>query len=139
MFYVLLSFILLGDIMFTKHGLVYMLNSFVFTICALTIALVIASLVRNKAAINGIVNVIALGSSFLCGSFVPMEWLPDGVLKAAHILPSYWYIKNNELLKTMEDVTLDALKPVFVNMGVICGFTLVFIIVFNVCTRRKAN
>ncbi|MFQ9514885.1 MAG: ABC transporter permease [Eubacterium sp.] len=138
-FYVLLSFVLLGDVMFTKRGLMYMLNSFVFTICALAIALVIGNVVRNKEAINGIVNVVALGSSFLCGSFVPMEWLPDGVLKAAHILPSYWYIKSNEILKTMEEVTIEALKPVFINMGVICGFILLFIVVFHICTKKKAD
>lgn len=137
-FYVLLSFVLLGDVMFTKHGVFYILNSFIFTICALTIALVIGSVVRNKEAINGIVNVVALGSSFLCGSFVPMEWLPDSVLKIAHILPSYWYIKSNEILKTMEEVTVDALKPVFVNMGVICAFAAAFIILFNICTKKKA-
>lgn len=136
--YVILSVVLLGDVMFTSHGLLYMLNSFVFSICALTIALVIGSVVRNKEAINGIVNVIALGSSFLCGSFVPMEWLPEIVLKIAHILPSYWYIKNNELLKTMEKVNLEGLQPVLINMGVICGFCMVFVVIFNICTKRKS-
>ncbi len=95
MFYVLISFFLIGDIMFSIHGLFYMINSFLFTICALTIAFLIGNLLQNKNAISGIVNVIALGSSFLCGSFVPMEWLPKSVLTLAHILPSYWYIKTN--------------------------------------------
>ncbi len=67
--------------MFTVHGIILMVNSFVFSICALTIAILIANLVNNKNAINGIVNVVALGSSFLCGAFVPIEWLPDTVLK----------------------------------------------------------
>ena len=33
----------------------------------------------NKNAINGIINVVALGSSFLCGTFVPVEFLPNRV------------------------------------------------------------
>lgn len=136
-FYVILSVILLGNVMFTVHGLLYILNSFLFSICALTIALVVGSVVRNKEAINGIVNVIALGSSFLCGCFVPMEWLPDIVLKIAHILPSYWYVKTNEILKTMEEVNLESLQPVLMNMGVICGFCMAFVVLFNVCTKRK--
>ena len=115
-FYVSLSFILLGDIMFTAHGLIYIINSFIFTLCTLTIAFLIGNLVSNKNAINGIVNVVALGSSFLCGSFVPMEWLPDSVLKIAHILPSYWYIKTNELLKTMETFNLETMKPILINI-----------------------
>ena len=83
--YVLLSFVLIGKIMFTIQGALYIINSFIFTMCAATIALLIGSIVSNKNAINGIVNVIALGSSFLCGAFVPMQWLPDTVLKIAHI------------------------------------------------------
>ena len=60
-FYVILSFILIGDVIFTAHGLIYIVNSFVFTICAVTVALLIGNLVNNKNAINGIVNVVALG------------------------------------------------------------------------------
>ena len=93
--YVILSFILIGNIMFSTQGIIYLINSFIFTICATTIALFIGNLVSNKNTINGIVNVIALGSSFLCGAFVPMEWLPNEVLKIAHILPSYYYISSN--------------------------------------------
>lgn len=58
--YVLLSFILIGDIMFTAHGLILIANSFVFSICSLTIAFLIANLINNKNAINGIINVVAL-------------------------------------------------------------------------------
>ena len=58
--YVVLSFILIGNIMFTAHGLILIANSFVFSICSLTIAFLIANLINNKNAINGIINVIAL-------------------------------------------------------------------------------
>lgn len=58
--YVALSFILVGNIMYSVHGLVYIINSFIFTICAVTIAFLIGNLVTNKNAINGIVNVVAL-------------------------------------------------------------------------------
>ena len=58
--YVVLSFILIGHIMFTAHGLILIANSFVFSICSLTIAFLIANLINNKNAINGIINVVAL-------------------------------------------------------------------------------
>ena len=136
-FYVVLSIILLGDIMFTEHGLIYILNSFVFTICTVTIAFLIGNLVSNKNAINGIVNVVALGSSFLCGAFVPMEWLPDSVLKIAHILPSYYYISSNEMIKKLEIVNPETMKPIFINMGIILIFTIGFIIITNIFSKRK--
>ncbi len=136
-FYVILSFILIGDIMFTKHGLILIANSFAFSICSLTIAFLIGNLINNKNAINGIINVIGLGSSFLCGAFVPVEWLPDSILKIAHILPSYWYIQSNEIIKTIEVVNIETLKPIFINISVIILFSVGYIILTNIITKNK--
>lgn len=136
--YTVIGFVLCGTEFFaTKQGIAYMANSFVFTFCAVTIAFMLANVIQNKEALNGIINVIALGSSFLCGAFVPVEWLPDGVLAAAHILPSYWYIQNNETVKTIETWNLKTVKPLLVNMGVILAFSVVFIILANVLSGRK--
>lgn len=137
LFYVFISFFVVGNVMFSMQGLIYIVNSFVFTLCALTIAVLVGNIVNNKNAMSGIVNVIALGSSFLCGAFVPVEWLPDTVLKIAHILPSYWYIQSNELIKTMEEFNLETLKPIMINMGVVLLFSIGFVIVTNLITRKK--
>lgn len=137
MIYVVLSFILVGDIMFSIHGIFYLINSFVFTICATTIALFIGNIVSNKNAISGIVNVIALGSSFLCGAFVPMEWLPEEIIKIAHILPSYYYISNNEILKTLEIINFNTIKPILLNVIIILSFSIIFIILTNIVSKRK--
>ncbi len=136
-FYVLLSFILVGNVMFTEHGLIYIANSFVFNICAVTIAILIGNLVNNKNAINGIVNVVALGSSFLCGAFVPMEWLPDSVLKIAHILPSYYFISSNEMITGLEVVNFEGMRPILFNMGIILIFTIVFVLINNIVSKKK--
>lgn len=136
-FYVALSFLLIGGVMFTIHGLIYMANSFVFTICSVTIAFLIGNVVSNKNAINGIVNVVALGSSFLCGAFVPMEWLPDSVLKVAHILPSYYYISSNEILTELEVFNFETMKPILMNMGIILIFAIAFIIITNIVSKKK--
>ena len=137
LFYVLISFFVVGNVMFSIQGIIYIVNSFVFTLCALTIAVLVGNIVNNKNAMSGIVNVIALGSSFLCGAFVPVEWLPDTVLKIAHCLPSYWYIQSNELIKTMEEVNLETLKPIMINMGVVLLFSIGFVIVTNLIARKK--
>lgn len=137
LFYVFISFFVVGNVMFSIQGLIYIINSFVFTLCALTIAFLVGSIINNKNAMSGIVNVIALGSSFLCGAFVPVEWLPDTVLKIAHILPSYWYIQSNELVKTMEEFNLETLKPIMMNMGVVILFAIGFILVANLIARQN--
>ena len=85
----------------------------------LTIAFLIANLINNKNAINGIVNVVALGSSFLCGAFVPVEWLPNFVLKLHIYYHHIGIYKQNEIVKTLETINFETLKPVMINMGVI--------------------
>lgn len=133
----ILGVILLGNFMFTVRGLVYMLNSFVFTFVSLTLALLISTVVNNKDAVSGIVNVVALGSAFLCGAFVPAEFLPTSVLRVAHALPAYWYINSNDLLETMETINFNTLEPIFINMGVMLLFALAFIILNNIISRYK--
>lgn len=136
-FYVLISIVLLKDIMLTTHGLLFVANSFVFAVCALSIGFFIGNLTSNKGALSGIVNVVALGSSFLCGSFVPMEYLPEGVIKVAHILPSYWYVQNNEVIATMESFEMADLKPLLYNGLVVAGFTLLFIVATTIVSKKK--
>ena len=135
--YVILSIVLVGDVMFTNQGMLLILNSFIFTISALTLALLIGNLVHNKEAMSGIVNVIALGSSFLCGAFVPTEFLPDFVLKIAHVLPSYYYIHNNDLIASLETINLETVKPIFLNMGILLLFGFVFVVMTNIITKKR--
>ena len=137
LFYVMISLLLVGDIMFSTHGLIYILNSLILTICATTISFFIGNVVTNKNALSGIVNVVALGSSFLCGAFVPLKWLPDTVIKIAHCIPTYYYIATNEALTTLEEFSMDTIKPLIVNMVIIIGFSIGFTILTNFVTRRK--
>lgn len=135
--YMILSLILFKDSMFTANGLAFVLNSLVFALCGLSIGFLIGNITTNKAAIGGIVNVVALGTSFLCGCFVPFEYMPDYVLKIAHILPTYYFVANNQLIKTIESFNIDTLKPIFINVGVVLAFTIVFVILSNYISKKK--
>lgn len=139
--FVIIGVIVVGDIMFSIRGLISIINSFIFTFCTLTLSILISSLTNNKNAISGIVNVIALGSAFLCGAFVPAEYLPDSVLNFAHILPAYYYINSNDLLKNIDVINISSMHPIIINMVIIIMFSILFIILNNVVTRkkRKAN
>lgn len=135
--YVILSFIMLGSTMWSTHGLLFILNLLVFTITVLSISFLLGKITNNKEAINGMVNVIALGSSFLCGSFVPIEYLPNFVLKIAHILPSYWFIISNEKISTLESITFESLKPIIFNMSILLLFAIIFTIISNYISKHK--
>lgn len=139
--FVIIGVTIVGDIMFSIRGLISIINSFIFTFCALTLSILISSLTNNKNAISGIVNVIALGSAFLCGAFVPAEYLPSSVLNFAHILPAYYYINSNDLLKNIDVINISSMHPIIINMIIIIMFSILFIILNNVVTRkkRKAN
>lgn len=135
--YTILGFIVFGSIMFSKRGLIYILNTFIFAIVALALSLLVSTLVNKKEAVSGIVNVVALSQAFLCGAFIPVMWLPDSVLKLAHVLPAYYYINSNELLASLEVLNFSNLKPIFINMGVMILFIVIFIILNNIFSKKK--
>lgn len=135
--FVIIGVTIVGDIMFSIRGLISIINSFIFTFCALTLSILISSITNNKNAISGIVNVIALGSAFLCGAFVPAEYLPSSVLNFAHILPAYYYINSNDLLKNIDVINISSMQPIIINMIIIIIFSILFIILNNIVTRKK--
>ena len=80
---------------------------------------------------------ILLLFSFLCGAFVPAEYLPSSVLNFAHILPAYYYINSNDLLKNIDVINISSMHPIIINMVIIIIFSILFIILNNIVTRKK--
>lgn len=137
-----LLFMLLGTILFSNtilslRGLVYALNLFIFIFTSLTLAILLSTLIDNKDAVNGIVNVISLGSAFLCGAFIPTEWLPETVIKISRIFPTYWYVNSNDLLASLQTINMTSLNQVIINMIVMLVFALIFIIINNIVSKKK--
>lgn len=139
--YIGISFIIVGQPMFSNHGLLLILNSFIFTFCVVAMALLLANLIKSRNALNGVVNVIGLGGSFLCGVFVPLAWLPDSVRIIAHALPSFWYVSANEYIAELETFSWESLCPLFGYFLIVLAFTAAFIILTNLIStlhRRQA-
>lgn len=133
----LLSVILLGKDMISIRGILYFVNTFMFVMPTLSFGILISTLVNNKDSIGGIVNVVSLGSAFLCGAFIPTEYLPKIVLSIAHIFPAYYFIDSNNLLSSMEIINFSNLTPVFINYFVLIIFMLIFIVVNNYVLKKK--
>lgn len=133
----LLAIILLGKSLLNIRGLLLILNTLIFTLQALTFALLISSLVNNKDAIGGIVNVVALGSAFLCGAFIPSMYLPEKVVSISHIFPAYYYNNSNDLVTSLEVINLTTLKPFITNIMMMLVFMLVFIVLNNFVIKNK--
>lgn len=121
----------------TSNTLLFMLNSFVFTICAASISFLIGNLAKNRQAISALANVVALGSSFVSGVFVPQSMIGASVLKFASFFPTYWYVKGNNLIGQMGIITKGSLNEVFGYIGIEIGFTIAFIALALVVGRQK--
>lgn len=136
--YVVISVVVLGaDVMFTGQGLLFALNAFVFSACATTIAILVSRFISKTTVVNGVMLVISIGSSFLCGAFVPAEYMPDAVLAFAHALPSYYYIYGNEQIRDIENFEFNSLAPILLNMAIVLAFSVVFVIVANIVSKKR--
>lgn len=87
----------LGDPDLWKAGY-YILNSLFLLLFSLALSYFLSSLTKDNGIINMVSNMLTLGMSFTCGVFVPLEYLGDGVIKGAHFLPYYWYIRACEIV-----------------------------------------
>jgi len=135
--YFIVSIFIVPDVIFSMHGVLYLVNSFIFMITCITLSFLLGNLIRNKNAISGVVNVIALGSSFLCGVFVPVDLLPSFVLSVAHIFPTFYYVEGNTLISSLEDFSFINLKPLFMNFIIMIIFSIVFIILTNIASKKR--
>ena len=68
-----------------------LLGSYLYMFICAVLALLVSSLTQQREVINGVTNVVALGSSFLAGVFVPVELLGENVVRIGKLLPAYWY------------------------------------------------
>lgn len=136
-FYTILSFVLIGSIMSTDQGIIYIINLAIFIISATSLAFLLGNIINNKNVVTSVINVLAIGSSFLCGVFVPVEYLPESVVNMGKILPTYYYVNSNNMVMTLEHVNFDTLKPIINNMIIMIIFSIVFIILTNIIANKK--
>lgn len=98
--------------------LCYLLNSFVLMLTALSISFLAGMLVENAFAVNGVVNVVSLGMSFLCGVFVPADVLGEKLRLAARFLPVYWYEEVNAMIGSNAGFTGSQLRMFWQGIGI---------------------
>ena len=139
--YLILSFLILKSSILNINGILYSLNMFIFFIVSFTIAILISNLVKSKGAISGVVNVISLGSAFLCGAFIPVKYMPSFALKIAHIFPTFYFIDNNEYIASIQNFDKASYEFVLKNFIIMIVFIIFFLILNTLVTRfkRKVN
>lgn len=125
-FLYMVLFVILYKYDFTRNDInLMMVNSLVFALTVVAMALMFTNLIKNDSAVQGLTNVLALGSSFLCGAFVPQKFLGPTAIKIGKVFPSYYYIRSNNLLE--ENPSFDIIK---INLLILLAYALGFIIIF---------
>ena len=139
--YLILSFLILKNSILNINGFLYSLNMFIFFIVSFTMAILISNLVKSKGAISGVINVISLGSAFLCGAFIPVKYMPSFALKIAHIFPTFYFIDNNEYIASLQNFDKASYEFVLKNFIIMIIFVMIFLILNSLVTRfkRKVN
>ena len=139
--YLILSFLILKSSILNINGILYSLNMFIFFIVSFTMSILISNLVKSKGAISGVVNVISLGSAFLCGAFIPVKYMPSFALKIAHIFPTFYFIDNNEYIASLQNFDKASYDFVLKNFIIMIVFIIFFLILNTLVTRfkRKVN
>lgn len=136
-FYVALSLLLVGDIVLTMNGVLFIANAAIMSLFAVAFAFLLTNLLKSNNAILALVNVVSIGSCFLCGVFVPAEWMPVFVQNLGRALPSFYYVENNWRISELQKFDFESLKPILINALVIIGATLLVVIINNLVTRKK--
>lgn len=105
-FYVLLigvSMIMYPEYVYSIKGLLSSINVGIFLLIAAAITFLVANLVERKEILNMICNTVGLSLSFLGGIFVPLQELPDSVIKISKFTPTYWYTMAQDSILTITD------------------------------------
>ena len=112
-------------------------NALAFTLACLSLSILISQLIRSRAVQQSIANVLALGTCFISGVFVPQELLGDAVQTLASFTPTYWYVRAVNTLDSLPVMDLQALQPVIQAMLIQLGFAVALLAVALAVVRQK--
>lgn len=133
-FAITLLFLLIG---FLMHGQTapnlnwagHSLNAFALALAALALAFLINAITRKTIIHTSLSTVLSLGSAFISGVFVPVDFLSAGVVTLAKFFPTYYYVQATD--------QIIAGSPYLPNLGVQLLFALLFLVLGLTITRIR--
>ncbi len=137
LFYFVISMIIYSSDVTADTIYLRLLNVVVQAFVCLAFTFLFSLLTKKVPLLNMFSNVFGLGSSFLCGIFVPREFLSDSVAAFGRFLPAYWYINVEDALcnfspEAYSTITTGYLVQVLYGVAV-----LVIALVIGQYQRRK--
>lgn len=132
-----IGFIMYKTDIFMKEARLCALNSIVFLLFSIGLAILLSYLSLDENILNMIANMGALAMAFITGSFVPQSMLSEKVLRVGQFLPGYWYIKNNNMLAGFGKEILD-MQTYWRNLGIECLFVVAVFAAVLVLIKKKS-
>ncbi|MCH4287195.1 MULTISPECIES: ABC transporter permease [Bacillota] len=142
-FMVVIMFLPNSD-MWTLQGFFYGLNLYIYGMLCVSVGFLFSCLLSNKAhvgqALNGLTNIVSLGSAFLGGAFVPQSLISESILTISHFIPTYWYVKTNDTLANLNDFNGQQFYDILSYMGIEVLFLIAcFMIALLIMRNRKTQ
>ncbi|MBE5939701.1 MAG: ABC transporter permease [Lachnospiraceae bacterium] len=132
--FVVAALIVFPEQMLEPKAVLYVLNALCIMAVALAITFFISKVTDKVPVISLMSNVIGLGMAFLCGVFVPMEFLSDTVIKVARFMPVYWNIKALQIIDGIQE---GSVGTIFSYMGIQILFAVAILCIGMIIARRK--
>ena len=132
-------FVILGRLLFQgtwEHAAGYLILAGLFLFVSVSLTFLLSSFLKTNNSLTMMSNILGLGMSFLGGIFVPMEFMGDKVIRAAHLLPTYWYMIGLE--KVQASHSSGYLGEITSSIGVLLIYGFVLLAAGLLCKRRRA-
>lgn len=133
----LFSLIFFSKAMLNIGGLLIAFNLFIFIFTIQSFSLFVAHFIKTRDALTGVVNITALGSSFISGAFVPQFILGPFVVGLSTIFPSYYFITNNNIIAELSNYSLANLTEYFIHICFMFIFMIIFYVLGNYISKRR--
>ena len=132
-----IGFILFPATMVSSLGGLFALNLIVFMTVGMSFSLFLSQVAYKADILDSITTVVSLGTSFLCGVFIPIEFLSESVVRITKFLPSYWFTSANERISRLTEISFPSLKPVFQDMLVQIAFAFALFAISLLVSKQK--
>ena len=137
LFYFVISLILYSSDVTSDTITLRLFNVIVHAFVCLAFTFLFSLLTKNVGLLNMFSNVFGLSSSFLCGIFVPREFLSDSVAAFGRFLPAYWYVNVENALCNLSESAYTAITTGYLVQILYGVAVLVIALVIGQYQRRR--
>lgn len=136
-FFILFGMFINKEKTIESNDLLFWLNLIIFSISALSISYLAATIIKKKAINEALSYVLPLGLSFISGAFIPQIFLGDFVLKLASFSPVYWFIKGNDKIAFLSNFDWINVKELYYYMSIQLGFAIALFALSLVISKNR--